>query len=187
MSNHYTGGVTRHASEDDPASAGRPTATPEEAAALLSAPRIRILRICYWQPRTNRQIADLLGRDPATTLHHIRRLVQTGFLKPQPPRRGARGALEIPYLATGKTWKIAIPGQDRALLAAFLEEISLLPSGKVETTRLGLRLERARVDEFRQRIYALFEEYADDPPDPAGETWSLFFAIHRDPNADIDA
>ena len=70
----------------------RREATDEEARALASALRMRILRVCLWEPRTNKEIATVLGRDPATTLHHVRLLTRTGFLAAQPERRGARGS-----------------------------------------------------------------------------------------------
>ena len=44
------------------------------------------------------------GMNPASVLHHVRTLVDTGFLIEQPVRRGPRGSRERPYLASGKTW-----------------------------------------------------------------------------------
>ena len=40
----------------------------------------------------NKEIAQRLDRDPATTLYHVRKLVDTGFLVALPVRRGVRGA-----------------------------------------------------------------------------------------------
>ncbi|HEY3478086.1 MAG TPA: winged helix-turn-helix domain-containing protein, partial [Streptomyces sp.] len=79
----------------------RRPATEAEAAALASGIRLRIIRLTFSEALTNKELAQRLGRDPATTLHHVRKLVETGFLAAQPPRRGARGAKEIPYLSTG--------------------------------------------------------------------------------------
>src|ERR671920_1168651 len=104
----------------------RPPATDEEAKALASTLRLRILRICRGEGHTNKEIAEVLGRDPASILHHIRTLVRTGFLQPQPERRGARGAREIPYLATGKSWRVDAPVMSRPLLDTFREEIALV-------------------------------------------------------------
>src|SRR5215471_13204574 len=114
----------------------RRQATDEEARALASSLRLRILRICLGEARTNKEIAGILGRDPASILHHIRTLVRTGFLAPQEERRGARGAREIPYLATRKSWQLSTPAMDRVLLDAFLEEITLVPAADVDATRL---------------------------------------------------
>ncbi|HVB44214.1 MAG TPA: helix-turn-helix domain-containing protein [Streptosporangiaceae bacterium] len=160
----------------------RRQATDEEARALASSLRLRILRICLGEARTNKEIASLLGRDPASTLHHIRTLVRTGFLEPQPQRRGARGAREIPYLATRKSWRLSAPAHDRALLDAFLEEVALVPAAQVDTARLGLRLSAADLAEFRARLRSLLDDVADRPDDPSAPAWSVFIAVHPDPN-----
>lgn len=157
-------------------------ATEEEAQALSSILRMRILRICLGEARSNKQIAETLGKDPATTLHHVRRLVDTGFLAAQPARRGARGAREIPYLATKKSWTLDTPGAHGVLIDAFIEEVGLVPTESVETARLGLRLTPAQKDEFDRRLSDLLEEFAARPEAPDGTAWSLFLAIHPDPN-----
>jgi hypothetical protein len=160
----------------------RRPATDEEAKALASSLRLRILRICLSEPHTNKEIAAVLERDPASVLHHTRTLVRTGFLEAQPERRGTRGAREIPYLATRKSWQLDMPGRDRALLDAFLEEFALAPAAEVDTSRLGLRLSPEDMAEFRSRLYALLEDFAARPDDPAAPAWSLFVALHPDPN-----
>lgn len=159
----------------------RRPATDDEARALASSMRLRILRICL-EPRTNKQIAAVLGRDPATVLHHVRTLVRTGFLAPQEERQGTRGAREIPYLATRKSWTLSTPARERAMLDTFLEEVALVPREAVDTTRLGLRLSPADMAEFRGRLRALLDEFAARREDPAAEAWSVFLAVHPDPN-----
>jgi len=138
--------------------------------------------MCRGIARTNKEIAQTLGTNPATTLHHVRQLVGTGFLTAEPPRKGARGAREIPYLATGKSWRIDTPAKDSVLLDTFLEELSLVPIEEVHTTRLGLRFGPGEREKFEQRIQSLFEEYAALPPRVNGEAWSIFYAFHPDPN-----
>jgi DNA-binding MarR family transcriptional regulator len=160
----------------------RRPATDAEARALASALRLRILRICLSEGRTNKEIAELLHRDPASILHHIRTLVRTGFLEPQEERRGARGAREIPYLATRKSWQLSAPAMDRSMLDAFLEELALVPAAEVDASRLGLRLPADQLAEFRDRLGALFDEFAARPEDAAARAWSVFFALHPDPN-----
>ena len=161
----------------------RRDATDEEARALASALRMRILRICLHEPHTNKEIAEILGKDPATTLHHVRRLLDTGFLEAQPVRRGTRGSRERPYLATGKSWRLATPAKDRVLVDAFLEEMALVPAHLLETARLGLRMTEDVRDEFLTRLDALWEEYrARSDAELTGPAWSIFFAMHTDPN-----
>lgn len=160
----------------------RRPATDEEAKALASALRLRILRICLSEARTNQEIAAVLGRDPASVLHHTRTLVRTGFLQAQEERRGARGAREIPYLATRKSWQLDAAAQNRSMLDAFLEELALAPAAEVDSTRLGLRLPPGEMAEFQTRLRALLEEFAARPDDPTAPAWSLFVVVHPDPN-----
>ena len=159
----------------------RRPATDDEARALASSLRMRILRVCR-EPRTNKEIAEILDRDPATILHHVRTLVRTGFLAPQEPRRGARNAREIPYRATGKSWQIETPAPDGTMLETFLQEVSLVPAADVQSTWLGLRLSPADFAAFRERLQALIEEAAELPEDPDAPAWSLFLALHPDPD-----
>jgi DNA-binding MarR family transcriptional regulator len=160
----------------------RRQATDEEAKALASSLRLRILRICLGEGHTNKEIAGILGRDPASTLHHIRTLVRTGFLQPQPERRGTRGAREIPYLATKKSWRLSTPAMDRSMLDAFLEEVALVPAAEVDTTRMGLRLSAAEMAEFSTRLRGLLDDFASRPEDPSAPAWSVFLIVHPDPN-----
>ena len=160
----------------------RRQATDEEARALASSLRLRILRICLGEGHTNKEIAGILGRDPASTLHHIRTLVRTGFLQPQPERRGTRGAREIPYLATKKSWRLSTPALDRSMLEVFLEEVALVPAADVDTTRMGLRLPAAEMAEFRTRLGGLLDDFASRPEDPSAPAWSVFLTMHPDPN-----
>lgn len=166
------------------ANAGRRPATDAERKALASGLRLRILRLCLDEPRTNREIAERLGRNPATTLHHVRTLVDTGFLAAEPVRRGTRGSREIPYRATRLSWTLDsgddVSGPAKAMLEAFLEEFSTAAPEQLRTARLGLRLRPDELEEFHQRLQAIFDEYADRPPSADGDPLSVFLAIHPD-------
>lgn len=161
----------------------RRTASDDEAKALASSLRLRILRICLHESRTNKEIAAILKRDPASILHHVRTLVRTGFLEPEPERRGARNAREVPYRATRKSWHLSTPAQDRAMLDTFLEEVALVPADQVDSARLGLRLSEADMTEFRDRLRGLLDDFAERPDDLTQPAWSLFVAVHPDPNS----
>ena len=180
MSIAYAGPVTTRAQPDR--LPPRRLATDEELRALASTLRLRILRACLGQPRSNKEIAEVLGKDPASTLHHVRRLVDTGFLQAQPVRRGNRGSREIPYLATKKSWTLESPGKSGAMLETFLEEIALVPMESVNMSRLGLRLSAAQKEEFETRLQDLLDEFARRPDEPDGAAWSVFYASHPDPN-----
>lgn len=156
-----------------------------DARALASTLRMRILRLCLDEPRTNREIADALGRNPATVLHHVRTLVDRGFLVAEPARRGTRGSREVPYRATGRTWRLRDQtGMGRTLLDAFLEEVALVDPDSVHMTRLGLRLDAEGHAELTRRLVELADEFAARPTTPGGTAYSLFVALHEDVTRD---
>lgn len=152
--------------------------------ALSSPTRLRILRVCLHRPRTNKEIADALGISPAAALHHVRTLHRAGFLAAQEPRRGNRGAREIPYLATGTSWDTPVPDLTDLMVATFLEELRQVPGDDVWSVRLGLKLTPADREEFEQRLADLVTEYKDRPAADDGTAQSLFIALHPDPQAD---
>jgi DNA-binding transcriptional ArsR family regulator len=160
----------------------RRRATDAEARAVASAVRLRILRLCLSEALTNKEMAARLGRNPATVLHHVRTLVDTGFLEALPPRRGTRGSREVPYRATGKSWLMDVedrpPPPHDPMLAAFLEEVAAVGERQLQSSRLGLRLSAADLAEFRRRLHGLLDEYARRPADPDGEKWSLYLGMH---------
>lgn len=158
----------------------RRPATDAEARALASGLRLRILRMCLDEPLTNREIAQILDRHPASVLHHVRTLVDTGYLEALEPRRGRRGAREIPYRTTGKSWYTYSHHGARSMLDAFLAEIETVPEDQQDLTRMGLRLPPQEMEEFRERLHTLLQEYHDRPRAPGAEAWSLLVALHPD-------
>lgn len=160
----------------------RRPATEAQARALASGTRLRILRLCLSEALTNKEIATKLHKHPASVLHHVRTLVDTGFLVAEPVRRGSRGAREVPYRATGLSWLVELgaprPGQPDALLEAFLEEIAAVGQARLESTRLGLRLPAQEIEELRDRLHELLDEFARRPMDPDGQRWSIYLGIH---------
>jgi predicted ArsR family transcriptional regulator len=156
-------------------------ATDAEARALASALRLRILRLCFTEALTNKELASRLGRNPATVLHHVRTLVDTGFLVAEPARRGTRGSREVPYRATGKSWLMDVDDRHWAhdpVLAAFLEEVAEVGEQRLESSRLGLRLAPADLAEFRERLHGLLDEFARRPVDTSAPRWSLYLGMH---------
>ena len=161
--------------------------TEAEAKALVHPLRMRILRLCLDQALTNKQLAEWLGKDPGTVLHHVRTLVKTGFLVPDEVRQGAKGALEKPYRATGKSWTLSLeespvpPGVDaQAMLDAFQAELAEAgPGAAAGFNRLALTLNKASREELESRVLAVLDEFVTRPPDPDGEPYGLLFAMHR--------
>jgi DNA-binding transcriptional ArsR family regulator len=165
----------------------RRVASPAEIRALSHPDRLRIIRLTYDAELTNKELAERLGRDPASTLHHVRTLVRTGFIAPQEPRRGARGAKEIPYRSTGKSWTLDIgeATDDQALvvLDAFRTELLESPPEERRWARLALRVSPERRADLERRLFDLVEEAASWGPEPGGEPWALFVALHARPDA----
>lgn len=151
------------------------------ARALASPLRWRILRLALHEPRTNRELADLLEINPGTMLHHVRTLVDTGYLEAQPPRRGTRNAREVPYLATRLTWTQSEhdPNLASTFTALLTQELAGVDPGDLRAARLGVRLSAADLDEFGRRLDALIKDLAERD-DPDGEPWSLMAFLYPD-------
>ncbi len=134
-------------------------ATPQEMRTLGHPLRLRILRLTLDHPMTNKELARRLRRDPGTVLHHVKRLVDGGFLAADPVRTGKRGAIERPYRATGKSWEVRMaPSTHHA--AAVIEAVraEILEAGadsSISTLRLGVRLRKSDLAELRRQIHAL--------------------------------
>ena len=158
----------------------RRRATEAEAAALASGIRLRIIRLTFAEALTNRELAERLGRDPATTLHHVRRLVDTGFLAALPPRRGTRGSREIPYRSTGLSWTLdgTDAGIDQAMLEAFLAEIAEAGLADVHQTRLVVQVAPEDREELERRLHELLEEFRARPVVQGAERTAIYLATY---------
>lgn len=168
----------------------RRPATEAEARALASAIRLRIIRLCLDRALTNKEIAERLGAHPATTLHHVRKLVDTGFLVADEVRRGTRGSREVPYRSTGKSWTLdveesRVTGGNQAVLDAFLQEVRLVDIETAALSRLGLRLNEAEYAELLHRFTELLDELASRPLSTDGRAYSVFLAVHPDVTRDV--
>jgi len=150
--------------------------------ALSSPLRLRVLRLCAFESRTNKELAELLGMNPGTMLHHVRTLVQTGYLAAEPERSGAQGAREVPYRATGLSWRTSMPGGSPVLVETFLQQIEGVPDDELDVTWMGLKVNAEHKAEFQERLYELVNEFKEREPDADGDTYSFFSALHPDDN-----
>jgi predicted ArsR family transcriptional regulator len=150
--------------------------------ALGSPLRLRVLRLCAFDARTNKELAELLGVNPGTMLHHVRTLVQTGFLVAEEERAGAQGAREVPYRATGRSWGTYLPNQSTVLIETMNQQLQNVDPEDVHIAWLGLRLTDAHREELERRIYEIVTEFKDRGPDPDGEAYSLVTVFHPDLN-----
>lgn len=159
-------------------------ATRAEARALAHPLRLRILRLCLDEALTNRELATRLREQPATVLYHVRTLARNGFLVAQQERRGRRGAREIPYLATRKSWTLEWEprGSDHVVpVEAFRAEmLEAGASSVLQSARLGVRLRPDDLARLQRRIQRAVT-MAHDADDPDGEPVSLYIGLHRRP------
>jgi DNA-binding transcriptional ArsR family regulator len=160
----------------------RREATEEEARTLASPLRLRILRLCLDVSLTNKEIAARLDKDPASVLYHVRRLVRGGFLAAEAERRGTRGAREVPYRSTGKSWTVSVGDADRhgggTLVEAFVQDATRAGFDNVDGTRMGLRLTPEEYEELSARLHDVVEDFRTRGS--AGAPWSLFIGLHPD-------
>jgi len=161
-------------------------ATPAEFKAMAHPLRLRILRLCLNDALTNKELAERLGKDPATVLHHVRMLVDAGFLAPDRIRSGARGALEKPYKATGKSWVLSVETLDQvkvthaAVLDALKAELLELPRDDVlEDARIGVKISAAKAKRYQARIEKLVKDLAAEPDDPDGQRFGFYTVWHK--------
>lgn len=169
--------------DEQGASRRKRTATDVEVEALASDVRLRIIRLAVHRPLTNKEIARLLDKDPATTLHHVRKLVETGFLEVLPARRGNRGAKEIPYQSTHKSLTLNITDSRsgpvrEAVLKAYLGEVAEVGVDALEQSRLVVQLDEAGQAELRARLDAVLDDFAARPPAPGGERIAIYQALY---------
>ncbi|MCR8671652.1 transcriptional regulator [Agrococcus sp. HG114] len=151
-----------------------------KAKALSSPLRWRILRLCLHEPRTNKELAGLLGLNAGTMHHHVSCLVETGFLEALEPRVGARGAKEIPYRATGLTWRDSeAPLVGPVVVETFLQEIQGVSPTDLEIGRVGSRLTPEDREALEQRVDELLE-WVRAHDSPGGEPFSMMIALHPD-------
>jgi DNA-binding transcriptional ArsR family regulator len=172
-------------------------ATADELRAMGHPLRMRIIRLCHDEARTNRQLAELLGKDPATVLHHVRLLLDHGFLQAEPVRTGARGALEKPYRSTGLSWRLELVAEGEPSELAGLVELAVVDAYRAELgdalgeigpqamrtqTRAPLRLNEQSLTELRSRLEALLGDFLDRD-DADGERLSLLISMHLRPTS----
>ena len=160
----------------------RRPATRAEARALAHPLRLRILRLCLDEALTNRELADRLNEQPATVLYHVRTLVLTGFLRREVERRGRRGAREVPYRSTRKSWALSFEpdtaGHLAMLDATRSELIEAGPEAVLTLTRMSIRLDAERLEALERAVVELVNQ-AEAADGTGTEPIGILVAVHR--------
>ncbi len=167
----------------------RRPATVREAKALAHPLRVRILRLCWQQEQTNKQLADRVERDPGTVLYHVRLLVEAGLLEQAPVRTGDSGALEKPYRVKDSTWWLDGPlasfdaDARFAPVAVFQDELREAGPGSVQLyDRFALHLSPEDAAELERRILVILDEYIETDDDRRDQpAHGGIFLLHRLP------
>lgn len=164
---------------------GRPP-TAAEARALAHPTRLRIVFACRDRAHTNKELAQLLDTTPGTIHHHLRPLVEEGFLHPEEPRRGPRGSTEQPYRSTGKSWQLTSPATGTLREVATQELLDAAEDDLRALTRVGLTLPPDELAALLAEIGRLLESakqrsQALDAAGPDAERVAVLFAAHRQP------
>jgi DNA-binding transcriptional ArsR family regulator len=172
-------------SEENVSRKKRRLATAEERKALAHPLRLRILRLCLDESLTNKEMAHALGKDPGSTLFHVRKLVEQGFLEAEQVRTGKGGALEKPYRATGKSWDLDMGLTDSSsglnMLDAFRAEfIEAEPRTLLMSSRAAMRLNDQHLQELRDRLQDIIDEFVG-MKDSDGRRVSFLAAMHERP------
>jgi DNA-binding transcriptional ArsR family regulator len=166
--------------------------------ALAHPLRLRMMGLFSEQPRTTKQVAELLGQPPTRLYHHVAALERAGLLILKETRQN-RGAVEKWYAGVAREYQAsgrASKGKSsraarRALAATVFDQAKqeLLGVGPGQEPsllgRMVIPIPPNRVHAVRQRLYkrirALVAELAPatdgSSRDTDCERWALTFAL----------
>jgi DNA-binding transcriptional ArsR family regulator len=160
--------------------------------------RVRILELIQHQPRTAKQLADLLERPPGTIGHQLRVLEAAGLAQVV-ARRLVKGIVAKYYARTAHIFLVETPqelGSERApgdrrlqrahdelveALAALGDEAFFGYEGNPEFFHVRLSPERARA--YRDRLSDLTTDLLHETPDPEGTVFAVSVAFFVAPPA----
>jgi DNA-binding transcriptional ArsR family regulator len=154
--------------------------------------RIRILALIQHQPRTAKQLADLLERPPGTIGHQLRVLEGAGLARVV-ARRLVKGIVAKYYARTAHIFLVETPEELRAMrspadirlqrardelaesVAALGDEAYFGYPDNPEFFHVRLSPERARV--YRDRLSELTTDLLHETPDPEGAVFAVSVAF----------
>jgi DNA-binding transcriptional ArsR family regulator len=154
--------------------------------------RVRILELIQHQPRTAKQLADLLERPPGTIGHQLRVLEAAGLAQVV-ARRLVKGIVAKYYARTAHIFLVETPEELsaertpgdirlRRACAELAESLAALGSnayfgyeGSPEFFHVRLDPERARA--YRDRLSALTTDLLQEAADPEGTVFAVSVAF----------
>ena len=163
--------------------------TAEQFKAIAEPTRARILGILQHQPATAKELATTLGLAPGTTGHHLQVLEAAGLAQVV-ARRLVRGIVAKYYTRTARIFIYDLPPEVTGATSAALtlltharDELAAASPGKIGTAgfpHIRVTPERARA--LQRQLDDLLAALLAEPPDPAGEIYSVSISMFRAPD-----
>jgi DNA-binding transcriptional ArsR family regulator len=166
--------------------------TMEQYKAIADPVRTRMLGIIQNEPATAKQIAVRLNMAPGTAAHHLQVLEEAGLARVAALRK-VRGIIAKYYTRTARIFSYELPlevvgGHFSSLEIAgeMRDELgeALGDFGSDASICDGLaraRLSPERLERFKERVNALFDEFSTATPDPDGQVYALGMALFQAP------
>lgn len=104
--------------------------------ALSSKSRLDILRLLYRDSMSVEQIAEKLGLQPITVRHHLRSLVESGFIEAMEERAGSVGRPRIYYRLVKEPQLVGYPRRGYLMLNSFMVSALRLTLGDSQAKKV---------------------------------------------------
>jgi DNA-binding transcriptional ArsR family regulator len=166
--------------------------TEQQFKAISDTVRSRILGVVQYQPLTAKQIAQRLQATPGAIGHHLHVLEEAGLVRVV-ARRLTRGIVASYYTRTARVFYYDLPKDvsgptlgANLIAKAHAEFLEAIVSNEADPLLMDgfphVRVSQARMQELQKRLNDLLDEIFDEPPDPAGEVYSILFALFKAPS-----
>ncbi len=165
--------------------------TEQQFKAISDMARSRILGVIQYQPLTAKQIAQRLRATPGAIGHHLHVLEEAGLVQVV-ARRITRGIVASYYTRSARIFDYDLPPEVRGSATrmdiaekAHAELLDATVSYEDDPLRCDafphVRLSPERMREYEKRFTALINELIEQPPDPDGEVYGVFFGMFKSP------
>lgn len=141
--------------------------TTEQAKLLESALRIKIINILSQEPRTSKQVADLLNKTPGNIHYHIQKLYDGGLLE-LVKTQAVGGVTEKYYRSKSTTFKQPV-----------LPEYVYVKESPTYDISTRLLLSEDQLKQFKRDFESLFDKWEAMNTDTEGLEYGITFQIGR--------